>query len=270
MKVLLLGGTSDGRKVARSLEQSGLLQARNNPMGAIQIVYSVAGLVRVPEMPCEVISGGFTQFGGLGRYIEANGVDAILDVTHPFAATMSNTAVKVAREMGIPCWRFHRPAWESQEGDNWKSYQDWPELIPAMQGKRSVLITAGQLEQDLLDQLVQQAREQQPPQKLILRTAAVPRAELPEEVEWIKAIGPFNEADELALLQAHDVDLLISKNSGGAATEAKLTAARQLGIEVLMLERPEFARADQQFSTLTECVDWLRGAAKKNNFQDVN
>ena len=263
MKVLLLGGTSDARKVVTALEQSCLLQTSNRPAGKIQLIYSVAGLVRVPELACEVISGGFTQFGGLARYIDKNNIDAMLDVTHPFAAKMSNTAVQVAGEIGIPCWRFHRPAWQAEAGDNWQSFQDWPELIPELQGKRSVLITAGQLEQKIMDQLVQQARDQQPAQKLILRTAAAPRTELPDDLEWIKAIGPFNQADELALLQQYQVDLLISKNSGGAATEAKLTAARQLGIAVLMLERPEFARADQQFSTLSECVDWLTNAVER-------
>lgn len=256
MKLLLLGGTADARKVTRELEEQGLLQISGADKDGLQLIYSIAGLVRTPQVPCEVISGGFSQYGGLQVYLEENGIDAILDVTHPFAKRMSNTAVAAARQCNIPCWRFHRPAWTKQAGDRWQLFDGWQELIPALSGKKSVLLTAGQLDQALLDQLVEQAEDQS--QQLILRTAAPPRAELPGSVLWIKAVGPFNEADELALMQQHQVDAVVSKNSGGAATEAKLAAARQLGIEVLMLQRPAFDAADQQFSTVIDCVDWLK------------
>jgi len=255
MKLLLLGGTADARHVVRELNQRGVLQASHDRNNGLQLIYSVAGLVRMPQVPCDVISGGFSQYGGLKVYIDENGIDAILDVTHPFAKTMSNTAVAVARQCNIPCWRFHRPEWVRQAGDSWQLFDSWQDLIPSLTGKKSVLITAGQLDQALIDQLEQQAREQS--QQLILRTAAPPRATLPDSVVWIKAVGPFNEQDELALMRRYQVDVIISKNSGGVATEAKLTAARTLGIEVLMLQRPEFDAADKQFSTVADCVSWL-------------
>lgn len=258
MKLLLLGGTADARKVTRELDEQGLLQISGADKDRLKLIYSIAGLVRTPQVPCEVISGGFSQYGGLQVYLEENGIDAILDVTHPFAKTMSNTAVKAARQCNIPCWRFHRPAWTRQAGDRWQLFDGWQELVPALAGKKSVLLTAGQLDQPLLDQLVEQAGAQQPRQQLILRTAAQPRAALPDSVIWIKALGPFAEADELALMQQHQVDVVVSKNSGGAATEAKLAAARILGVEVLMLQRPEFDTADEQFSSVTGCVDWLK------------
>jgi len=261
VKLLLLGGTADARKVTRILDEEGLLQTSNVASDRIQLIYSIAGLVRMPQVPCEVISGGFSQYGGLKAYVEENGIDAILDVTHPFAKTMSNTAVAVARQCNIPCWRFHRPEWTRRDGDRWELFDSWQELIPALAEKRSVLLTAGQLDQELIDQLAEQAQKRS--QQLILRTAAPPRAELPESILWLKAIGPFNEADELALMQQHQVDVLVSKNSGGAATEAKLSAARELGIEVLMLQRPEFNAADQQFDTVIDCVSWLQGWLKR-------
>lgn len=261
MKLLLLGGTADARKVTRELDEQGLLQISDTDKDRLKLIYSIAGLVRSPQVPCEVISGGFSQYGGLSVCLKVNGIDAILDVTHPFAEKMSNTAVTAARQCNIPCWRFHRPAWTKQAGDCWQLFENWQELIPALAGKKTVLLTAGQLDQSLIDQLVEQAKvtsAEGQTQQLILRTAAPPRATLPDSIIWIKALGPFKEADELALFNEYQVDVVVSKNSGGAATEAKLTAARKLGVEVMMLQRPTFDAADRQFSTVIECVDWLK------------
>ncbi|WP_370280216.1 precorrin-6A reductase [Pontibacterium sp.] len=252
-KLLLLGGTADARRMTKAL-----LEKNGEQKQQLQIVYSVAGLVRTPELPCEVLVGGFSQFGGLATYICNQKIDAILDVTHPFAATMSSTAVSVAKDLGIPCWRFHRPEWQQQPGDNWRLFDDWQTLIPALAGKKSVLLTAGQLTQGAVDQLVAQTGDDQ---RIILRTAAPPRVDLPDSVEWIKGIGPFRLEDERVLFEQYEVDALVTKNSGGASTEAKLHAARELGVEVFMLQRPELPDADQQFSDIAEGVvvirDWM-------------
>lgn len=257
MTLLVLGGTADARRVATTLHQQG-----------ISVIYSVAGLVRAPQVPCEVVSGGFTQFGGLQRYIEQQAISAVLDITHPFAQTMSATAVAVAKACSIPCWRFHRKAWQQQPGDRWQQFSDWAELIPALADKRSVLLTAGQLTQTVLDALIRLPLRHQgadmalESRHFILRTAVAPKIDLPANVHWIKAIGPFNEAGEKALMVEHQVDALVSKNSGGDATQAKLTVARQLSIPVLMLQRPAFPAADEQFSDEALCVDavlqWYR------------
>ncbi|OMH33559.1 precorrin-6A reductase [Motiliproteus sp. MSK22-1] len=240
MKVLLLGGTADGRHVAQALHQQGL-----------SVIYSVAGLVRMPNVPCPVISGGFSQWGGLQQYIEQESIDLILDVTHPFAETMSTTAVKVANKCGIPCWRFHRKAWEQQAGDNWQGFTEWKPLLKALAGKQSIFVTAGQLTQELMDQLVQDSSIQ----KVLYRTAAPAKINLPDTVQWIKAIGPFDLQGEQALMKEHKVDALVTKNSGGDSTQAKLVAARQLGIPVFMFQRPELPRADLEFEALSECID---------------
>lgn len=256
-KLLLLGGTADARRMTKVL-----LEESDEQKQQLQIVYSVAGLVRTPELPCEVLVGGFSQFGGLATYIRDEKVDAILDVTHPFAATMSSTAVSVAKDMGIPCWRFHRPEWQQQPGDHWQMFNDWQALIPELAGKHSVLLTAGQPTQVAMDQLVAQSLQVYGGQRLILRTAAPPRVELPDSVEWIKGIGPFRLEDEQALFEQYGVDALVTKNSGGASTEAKLHAARELDVEVFMLQRPTLPDADQQFSDIAEGVavvrDWMR------------
>jgi len=181
-KLLLLGGTADARQLAEQLYPP--LLARG-----ITLLYSIAGLVRTPKVPCPVVSGGFRQHGGLAAFIQQEHIIAILDVTHPYAQTMSTTAVNVARQLAIPCWRFHRQAWEPQAGDRWHSVDDWEQALPLLANKRSVLLTAGQLSQTWLDELVavsaqyrlsaQASLQQQKPeqeQQQQLRTAVKPKA----------------------------------------------------------------------------------------------
>lgn len=246
MKVLILGGTSDARKVVKALDERGLLER-------FSLIYSVAGLVRVPELPCEVISGGFSQRGGLLHYLQDSSIDLVLDITHPFALQMSTTAVEACAEKGIPCWRFHRPIWQAQEGDSWRLFDDWSALLAATKAYQSLFLTAGQMEQDLIDQLAQQTLKTG--QSQVIRTAAPPQADLPESMQWLKAIGPFNQADEKKILESYKIDLLISKNSGGSATQAKLFAARELGIPVFMLERPVLPQADLLMHSVESVVD---------------
>ncbi|MDO6512547.1 precorrin-6A/cobalt-precorrin-6A reductase [Neptuniibacter sp. 2_MG-2023] len=246
MKILILGGTSDARKVVAELEKRDLLKS-------LQVTYSVAGLVRVPEFSCEVISGGFTQRGGLTHYLRELGFDLVIDITHPFALQMSTAAVAACAELAIPCWRFHRSAWQAQEGDQWQLFDNWDGLIKATEPYRSIFLTAGQIEKPLVDQFKLQA--ELTGQRQIIRTAAPPKAELPETMQWLKAIGPFNHADEKQLLIQYDVDLLVSKNSGGSATEAKLAAARELGVPVFMLERPQLPASDCLLDSVNDVVN---------------
>lgn len=265
MNILILGGTSDARKVVKALDQQGLL-------GENRLIYSIAGLVRVPELPCEVISGGFSQWGGLVKYLQKHKIDLLLDITHPFAKRMSTTAVEAAAELSIPCWRFHREEWTAQAGDQWRLFSDMDALVIAAEKYRSVLLTAGQLSQQVIDQLARYAQHRG--QKQVIRTAAPAQAVLPDAMVWLKAIGPFKHEDERALLEQHKIDLLISKNSGGAATEAKLSAARELGIEVFMLQRPDLPEADQTYRDIGCCVKAVKhfvtgktGACQSGNSQ---
>lgn len=264
MRILILGGTSDARKVVGAMDKRGLLDN-------IAVIYSVAGLVRVPELACDVISGGFSQRGGLLLYLQKEQIDLVLDITHPFALKMSTTAVKVCAEAGIPCWRFHRPAWQAQSGDQWRLFNDCPSLLAETKRYKSILLTAGQMEQVLIDQLSAQALMSG--QRQVIRTAALPQATLPDSMQWLKAIGPFNEVDEKRLLEQHQIDLLVSKNSGGVATEAKLSAARELGIPVFMLERPALPDSDVDFSTVDDCVDQVEqyySAVSVENAKNLN
>lgn len=239
--LLILGGTADGRLLASSLHQKG-----------IPVVYSVAGMVRKPLVDCEVISGGFTQFGGLSSYIKDKDICAVLDATHPYAQIMSTTAVKSASEENIPCWRFHREPWQAKADDQWFEFSSWGEMLPELRDKKSVFLSAGQLEQSFLDDLARNAE-----QKQLMRTAVKPKAELATSVNWVNAIGPFNYQEELALMQTEAIDVLVSKNSGGDSTVEKLRVARDLGIPVFMLSRPTLPAANDQFVELESCIDYV-------------
>lgn len=243
--VLILGGTADARRVTQLLHEQGL-----------PLLYSVAGLVRRPNVPAEVISGGFTQFGGLSAYIKSRNVVAIINATHPYTEKMSETAQRVAKQENIPYWRFLRPAWQAQEKDHWILCKDWLSLIEKIKPYKNVFFTAGQLPQKVLDALG-------PMQQITVRTAVKPKAKLPENCHWIKAIGPFDYEREMQLIRQKSIDVLVSKNSGGEATVAKLAVARNLGIPVLMLERPETiieaGTFDNSAAMIAACVRWYHG-----------
>lgn len=238
MKLLLLGGTADARQMADRLHQAG-----------ISVVYSIAGLVRVPKVDCQLLVGGFRQFGGLSNYLQGQGIDAILDVTHPYAAIMSNTAVAAAEELAIPCWRLQRPEWQQQSADDWYEYQDEAQLLRYLRHYRRPLLSAGQMSQALLEQILALPSIEQ----VLWRTAVAAKFTLPEGVVWQKAIGPFAYEDEQSLLEAHQIDVIVSKNSGGEATYAKLVVARDKQLPCLLHKRPLITPAHRQFSDVQSC-----------------
>ncbi|KZN12869.1 precorrin-6A/cobalt-precorrin-6A reductase [Marinomonas sp. TW1] len=243
-RILLLGGTADARRLADALHQSG-----------IHVIYSLAGLVRIPQVDCELLVGGFTQFGGLGNYLQDKAqqglaIDAIVDVTHPYAKNMSQKAVLAAKQVGIPCWRFHRPAWQQETGDDWHFYQSEDDLLAALTKYQRPLLSAGQMTQAFMQSIADQDQID----SILWRTAVPAKFPLPEKVFWLKAIGPFAYEDELALLTQHKIDLIVSKNSGGKATYAKLVAARNLNLPVYLQARPALPPADREFDDLAVCL----------------
>lgn len=242
MRLLILGGTADGRKLATMLHQQ-----------SVEVIYSVAGLVRVPDVGCKVVSGGFSQFGGLQRFVEQQNITAIVDVTHPYAERMTTTAQQVAEIKLIPYWRFHRPAWQVDDNSSWHEFSGWQSLISQLCDYSAILFTVGQVEPCLVEQLKNLSSKH----KLIIRTAAPAKFELLENMQWLKAIGPFTLDDELALMKKHKINALVSKNSGGESTSAKLAAAKQLQIPIYMQARPILPKTNIVFSDLTACQQFI-------------
>lgn len=223
MSLLVLGGTNDALRLADKLHQQGLT-----------ITYSLAGLVRSPNVDYTVIEGGFSQYGGIQTFIVEQGIIGIVDATHPYAIEISQNAAKARQECDIPYFQFNRPMWHPQKGDQWFDYENWNDLIPMLHDKQSVLITTGRLDKQTLTLLSTELDAQ-----LIIRTAIKPETVSDTATKWIHAIGPFTREAEIALMQKYNIDAVVSKNSGGDATAAKLHAARQLGVPVYLLKRPE-------------------------------
>jgi len=237
MSLLVLGGTGDAREIADQLHRLG-----------IDFIYSIAGIVRIPEMPYPLISGGFTQYGGLSAYICQQSITGILDATHPFAVNMSAKAIGVAKEFNLPYWLFNRPAWQPTDTDNWVCFDEMATLfdsIKLIKTTSTIFLSVGQVPNALLNRLSWV-------NKIILRTAVKPTEALPDNVYWIKSIGPFSLKDEKALLLKYQVDILVTKNSGGNATEAKIIASRELEISVFILNRPHLKTSNKTMNEFTK------------------
>ena len=248
MKVLVVGGTADGRYLASELHALG-----------IDVIYSIAGIARKATLPCAVVTGGFTQFGGLQAFIVDNHITHLVDATHPFAQTISNKVAQVSNALLLPAIRFHRPAWQKTAQDNWIEVTQWPELIEKVAQHQSLFITAGQVTQTVIDQLAAQAKH------LLLRTAMPTQITLPKNVTWIKAIGPFELAHEQQLMAQYQIDAVISKNSGGDATYAKIKAAAKAGIPVYQFKRPDLLATAYQCDDQQSCITLLFALGEQIN-----
>ncbi|MCO4785429.1 precorrin-6A/cobalt-precorrin-6A reductase [Marinomonas atlantica] len=249
MKILLLGGTADGRHLAERLSQL------NH-----DVLYSIAGLVRVPTLPCEVIIGGFTQFGGLATFLKERQVALVINATHPYAAKMSITAIEAGKQTGVPVWRFLRSSWQPQAGDDWREYTDDAALLEQLNSFKRPLLSAGQMTLSLLQSLMSQNRFEQG----VWRTASSPKFDVPTSITWLKAIGPFDVKCERQLLEAYNIDVIVTKNTGGDTTSAKLEAARQLSIPVLLHKRPTVCGAKRSFSDYSKLINAINEITSKS------
>jgi precorrin-6A/cobalt-precorrin-6A reductase len=183
-------------------------------------------------------------------YLVRERVQEVVDATHPFALQMSRHAAEACRTLGVPLAVLTRPAWTAQKGDRWTSVADMDAAAGALGARpRRVLLTVGAL------QLAAFARA--PQHRYVVRTIEMPDIDLgPALHRLILARGPFAVAAEIALMRDEGIEVLVTKNSGGAATEAKIDAARALGIEVIMVERP--ARPDVPcFHAVNDILRWM-------------
>lgn len=229
-RILLLGGVGDALAIARRL--------------APQDIYSLAGLGKVPaDLPCQVRVGGYGGAEGLAAFMAAEGIDLLLDITHPYAAQISANAARAAELSGVPCWALRRPGWQAGGGDDWREVADWAALSTALEPYQRPFFTLGR---EPLAHLQAIPLHQHWTVRCLDDYPGTPRARV------IGARGPFNLADERALFAAGQFDVLISKNSGSSATEPKLQVARELGLPVLLLARPPLPAVDQQFSAVED------------------
>ncbi|MBC3423113.1 MULTISPECIES: cobalt-precorrin-6A reductase [unclassified Pseudomonas] len=234
-RILLLGGVTEALAIARLLGP--------------EHVYSLAGIGRIPQdLACQVRVGGYGGADGLADYLQRERIALLIDATHPYAAQISANAAQAAKAAGIPCWALRRPAWQPQPGDDWREVEGWDELIDALAPFKRPLFTLGR-------EPLQHLEDIPPHQFWTLR--ALEACPGNDRCEVIGARGPFHLEDERALFERRQIDVLVSKNSGSAATEPKLEVARERGVPVLVLKRPELPEVNRLFGSVAQLREAL-------------
>jgi precorrin-6A/cobalt-precorrin-6A reductase len=240
-RILILGGTTEARRLAERLVER----------VDVEVTVSLAGRTTAPAAhAAPVRSGGFGGAEGLGRYLTAERVDALVDATHPYAAIISANAADAAAATRVPLLALRRPPWVPLPADRWIEVADAAAAVQALgEAPRRVFLALGKSEVRTFARapqhyyLVRSVEPIDPP-------LAVPHA------SYVTGRGPFTEADDRALLAGHAIDLVIAKNSGGTATYGKIAAARALGLPVILLRRPALPDVPT-VETIEDAVTWL-------------
>jgi precorrin-6A/cobalt-precorrin-6A reductase len=225
MKILILGGTAEARQLANRLV--GLGQ---------DVITSLAGRTQDPILPAGGLRmGKFGGIPGLAAYLRVAGIERLVDATHPYAGQISINAVAAAHAAGVKLVRYMRPAWEQQIGDDWLTVETAAEAAAALPANADVLLTTGHTG---LEHFLERDDCQ-----FVVRTIEAPAMDLPRHARLLQTRPPYNLIDEMALMEREGITHLVTKNSGGGQTAAKLEAARKRGVKVFMIARPAYGPA---------------------------
>lgn len=243
MHVLVLGGTSEARQLAIKLDG----------LHGTTVTSSLAGRVADPVLPVgEVRIGGFGGVDGLCEWITEHEVTHVVDATHPYAATMTAHAVEVCTAADVPLVLVRRAPWSPLAEDDWITVPSMPAAAQALADRPAlarVLLTIGRQGVHHFASLDDR--------HFIVRCIDPPEGEVPAHSSILESRGPFDLEGERELLDEHRIDVVVSKNSGGKLTSAKLQAARERGIPVVMVERPPVQDDVPVVPTADKCVTWL-------------
>ncbi|MFT7369863.1 MAG: precorrin-6A/cobalt-precorrin-6A reductase [Octadecabacter sp.] len=239
MTLLLLAGTGEAKQIAWGLADTN-----------VSVVASLAGVTRSPDpLPVTTRIGGFGGDDGFRSYLRESSISAVLDATHPFAAQISDRTARICSDFKLPYAQVVRPVWLPKIGDNWTSITSPCDAEKHIPSGSTVFIATGR--QTLAEYANLAGR------RLLVRMIDPPNAPLPfEGGEFIIGRPPFTQASEMALFRSLGVTHLISKNAGGQGGRAKLDAASELGLQVLLLDRPQTTDA-QQLITVQEALSWV-------------
>ena len=238
--LLILGGTTEASSLAYLISKT-----------KFNATISYAGRVgRVRQQPIQKRIGGFGGVDGLSSYIISEGITHLVDATHPFATQISHNAILACQKTGIPLAALTRPKWEKQEGDKWCLVPDIDAASDALnQSPKRVMLAIGRMQLARFYENLQHF--------YLLRLVDEPKATplFPNHVIEISR-GPFTTGKDKLLLTKHRINLIVAKNAGGNATYSKVEAARQLGIEIIMIDRPKIPERRTFFSP-EAVVHWL-------------
>ena len=241
MRVLILGGTSEASALA------GALDATDDH----DVVTSFAGRTASPVLPPgRTRIGGFGGTDGLVRYLRDDHIDALIDATHPFAAVMPWHAHDAGAAAAVPRLRLYRPGWTAHTGDRWHRVLDLSAAASLLTGlgSKRVFLTTGRQELVPFTGLSNVW--------FLVRSIETPDVPPGMTAEVLLGRPPFTVDNERQLLRAHNIDTLVTKDSGAVATAAKLVAARELGIGVVIVDRPP-QPPGPLVATVSEARDWL-------------
>ena len=244
--VLVLGGTAEARTLAAALVTTGQ-----------PVISSLAGRVRDPALPAgKVRIGGFSTaeldgIGGLAAFLLERRIAVVVDATHPYAATISAHAAAAVARTGTPLLRLERPGWSDHpDADRWSWVAVTDEAVDIGADAERPLLTTGR--QSLAAFLPWSDAA------VTARVVDPPEFDLPASWHLIRSRGPYERSGELALMRAARTDLLVTKDSGGTHTAAKLDAARELGIRVIVVARPSGPEGVDRSATVDGALAWLR------------
>lgn len=241
LRLLLLAGTAEARAVAEGLAR----------LPKVDVIASLAGTTRTPKpLPVPTRIGGFGGEGGFRAFLAAERIDAVLDATHPYAARISARTARICAESDVPYAQLLRPEWQPEPEDTWIHAADEAAVARHLPAGARVFLATG-------------------PEKLAAYTGLEPFYILCRRVdpapgpfplprgEWIIGRPPFAEDEEVALFRKFRVDVLVTKNAGGAGGRSKLRAARRLGLPVVMVARPP-QPGGRKLETPDAALDWVK------------
>jgi precorrin-6A/cobalt-precorrin-6A reductase len=241
VRVLLLGGTGEARALAAELTRRGT-----------DVVSSLAGRVSDPALPVGTTRiGGFGGPDGLARFVDDESITVVVDATHPFAESITRNAVTAAGVSGVPIVGLRRPGWHERDGDRWTRVADIHAAAgqAAASGSGTVFLTTGRRDLSVF--------AADPDHDYLVRTVDPPSGPVPRRMTLLLARGPYRVDTERELMIEHRVGLLVTKDSGGEMTSAKLAAARELGLPVVVVERPAPPAGLATLTTVDAVLTWL-------------
>ncbi|SER38744.1 cobalt-precorrin-6A reductase [Microlunatus flavus] len=244
MTVLVLGGTAEARALAAALVEAG-----------VDVLSSLAGRVSAPALPVgRVRVGGFGGVDGLATFLVEHRVAAVVDATHPFAATISANAAGACSATGVPLLRLARPGWSDHPDAGAWTWVDAVAQALDVPGVRPLLTTG---RQSLAEFLPWADR------RVLARVVDPPEIALPPAWRVLRSRGPYALEGERSLLREHRADLLVTKDSGGTHTAAKLDAARELEVPVVVVRRPHTEPGTTTtISDVSKAVAWALAVVK--------
>jgi precorrin-6A/cobalt-precorrin-6A reductase len=239
VRILVLGGTGEARALAAALAADGR-----------DVISSLAGRVQQPRLPEGLVRiGGFGGVDGLAAFLRDDDITAVVDATHPFAATITRNAAIASEQVGVPRLVLRRPGWDIQS--RWQVVADMPAAAHAVRtwSGESVFLTTGRRD---LAVFADDDRH-----RFLVRTVDPPEGPVPAQTTLLLDRGPYTLDGERALLREHGIGLLVTKNSGGSMTAAKLQAARELSVLVVMVQRPPLPEGSEVVATVDDALAWI-------------